>query len=89
MTKPYSVYEVKARFSEILRAVREGKTITVTYHGKPVAEIRPLRDNATLEQRMQQLEERGVLLRAAGKGDYRPVAKRKGALRRFLQERGD
>lgn len=89
MSKSYSVYEVKARFSELLRAVREGKTITVTYRGEPVAEIKPLRDKDTLEQRLKQLEERGVLIRATGKGDYRPVAKRKGALRRFLEERGD
>ena len=38
----FSTYDAKARFSEVLRRVREGRTVTVTYQGEPVAEIRPL-----------------------------------------------
>ena len=38
----YSTYEAKARFSEVLRQVRAGTTVTVTYRGEPVAEIRPI-----------------------------------------------
>ena len=42
MNPTYSTYEAKARFSEVLRLVREGTPVTVTYRGDPVAEIRPI-----------------------------------------------
>lgn len=89
MAKTYSIYEAKARFSEILRQVREGQTVTVSYHGRPVAEIRPIEQDRTLEERLDDLERRGMLVRQAGKRKLRPVAKRPGALRRFLEDRGD
>ena len=38
----YSAHEAKARFAEMLRHVREGETVTVSYGGEPVAEVRPL-----------------------------------------------
>ena len=41
MATTYSTYEAKARFSEILRRVREGRSVNITYHGEVVAEIRP------------------------------------------------
>ena len=37
-----SVHEAKAHFSEAMRRVENGEVITVTRHGKPVAELRPL-----------------------------------------------
>ena len=39
----YSASEAKAQFSQVLKAVREGDTLIVTYRGDPVAEIRPIR----------------------------------------------
>ena len=84
----YSTYEAKARFSEIIRSVREGKTITVSYRGEPVAEIRPLQQPATIEQRTQELERKGVLVGSREPrvpfegGVYVP-----GALETFLRER--
>jgi len=42
MRDTYSLYEAKARFSAIIRLVREGRRILVTVRGEPVAEIRPL-----------------------------------------------
>jgi prevent-host-death family protein len=85
----YSTYEAKARLSEILRQVRAGKTVRISYRGEAIAEIRPLRrTRGGLEQRLQDLAERGALVPGApGKGDYRPVARRPGALRRFLADR--
>lgn len=50
----YSAHEAKARFAEVLRHVRGGETVTVSYRGEPVAEVRPLQegkptgDNAAL-----------------------------------------
>ena len=85
----YTTYEAKARFSEVMRQVREGKTVTVSYRGEPVAEIRPLeKRKQTLEERIRELELRGVLVRA--KGPRKPFKMGKpvpGALERFLAER--
>jgi prevent-host-death family protein len=91
--KSMSIYEAKARFSELVRRVRErGERITITYHGEPVAEIRPIERTAAggWAARLEELERRGVLRRAVpAAGDLRPGARRQGALERFLQERGE
>jgi prevent-host-death family protein len=90
MAETYSIYEAKAKLSEILRKVARGKTIRISRRGEPLAEIRPLRrEPAGLEQRISDLRERGVLSapapgRAVG---LKPVARRAGALRRFLADR--
>lgn len=87
----YSTYEAKARFSEVLRLVREGRTVTVSYRGEPVAEIRSIRRQpATMDERLEDLERRGVLVRSGE--SRRPIAataRRPGALERFLAERGE
>lgn len=86
----YSTYEAKARFSEILRLVREGKTVYITYHGERVAEIRPLSESQGLAARLDRLLGEGVLQRPAGRrGALRTVARKPGALKRFLAERGE
>jgi len=89
MGKIYSTYEAKARFSELLRQVRGGKTVTISYRGVPVAELRPIEPPAqTIEERLAELEERGVLVRARGpRVPFKPIAHRPGALERFLKER--
>ena len=85
----YSTYEAKARFSELLRKVREGRTVTITYHGNPVAEIRPLAQEEDLDSRKASLAARGLLVRGRGlQGKLGPIAHRPGALQRFLEDRG-
>ena len=86
----YSASEARARFSEIIRLVREGRTVTVSYRGEPVAEVRPIQQRpATIAERTVELERRGVLVgprepRVPFEGGvYVP-----GALERFLEERG-
>jgi len=37
-----SAADANRRFSEILREVRDGRSVTVTSHGKPVARIVPI-----------------------------------------------
>ncbi len=85
----YSTYEAKARFSELLRLVREGQTVTVSYRGEPVAEVRPIRQPSKgILERLDDLERRGIVNSSKGeRTPLRPVAPREGALERFLAER--
>ena len=91
MAGTYSLYDAKARLSEIVRKVREGQSVTITYRGKPVAEIRPIAPAPqTFDDRIRELEERGVIVRSPGRrGKLRPIARRPGALARFLRERDE
>ena len=85
----YSTYEAKARFSELLRLVREGQTVTVSYRGEPVAEVRPIRQAPkSILERLEDLERRGILVSSHGdRVPLRPVIRQEGALERFLAER--
>jgi prevent-host-death family protein len=89
MRRSYSLYEAKARLSAIIRQVREGQRVVVTVHGEPVAEIRPLAQDAlTIAERLDRLAEQGVLVRPADAPPaLKAVVRRPGALARFLEER--
>jgi prevent-host-death family protein len=90
MKRSYSLYEAKARLSEIIRQVREhGVGVTISYHGRPVAEIRPIAGEATdpVEARFRELLQSGVLSAPHARGELKPIARRPGALERFLAER--
>ena len=84
-----STYEAKARFSEVMRLVREGRTVHISYHGRPVAEIRPIEwKKKTLEEHLDELERRGIVSPARNRNaPLEPIAHRPGALKRFLDER--
>ena len=94
----YSASEAKAQFSQVLKAVREGDTLIVTYRGDPVAEIRPIRKESETpspeklgkhEAHTEELRRRGILRPAYGpKQPFKPVAHIPGALERFLADRG-
>jgi prevent-host-death family protein len=91
MRDTYSLYETKAKLSAIIRRVREGHSVVVTVHGEAVAEIRPMAAAETdLDQRLDQLAERGILVRPErdDRSTLRLVARRRGALARFLADRG-
>ena len=84
----YSTYEAKARFSELLRKVRAGRTVTITYHGKAIAEIHPIRPEGGVEARIETLRASGRIAGGGSvKGRLRSVARRPGALDRFLADR--
>lgn len=88
MAHTYSTYEAKARFSEVMRKVRAGQRVVITFHGEEVAEIRPIGKETTLDDRVRQLEERGLVSPAGGtRRTWQAIARRPGALRRFLAER--
>lgn len=91
MTETYSTYEAKAKLSEILRKVEEGRTVVISRHGRAIAEIRPVETApVTVEQRLKDLTERGVVTRPGiPDGRLRPVARRPGALERFLRDRNE
>lgn len=87
-TDSYSTYDAKSRFSEVLRKVREGRTVTITYHGEPVAEMRPIREQSGTAARLRWLHERGVVTGGSSReGRLEAVSERCGALQRFLDER--
>jgi prevent-host-death family protein len=44
-----SAADANRRFSEILRKVRDGRSVTVTSHGKPVARIVPISSHDALD----------------------------------------
>ena len=88
MADLYSVYEAKARFSEVIRQVREGRTITISYRGEPVAEIRPAEKSESFEARLERLRRQGIVIRSSGpRTEIVPGEPSPGALDRFLSER--
>jgi hypothetical protein len=61
----------------------------ITYRGEEVAEIRPPENRAgTLEKTMARLEDQGILGRSAKPAaPLRRLARKPGALKRFLESR--
>ncbi len=45
--KTIGAYEARTHFSEVLREVERGETVTVTRHGVAIARIVPIRDAMT------------------------------------------
>ena len=85
----YSIYEAKARLSELLRAVRKGQRITITDRGREVARLVPIAEDECLEDRVSDLVTAGILsLPTMGvlPGPEFGVSK-PGAFARFLRER--
>lgn len=92
MNLVYSATVARAHFAEVIRNVRGGQTVRISYRGRPVAEIRPIKEETkSLEEHLDDLERRGVVSPAAKPGPFvpGPVTRRPGALQRFLDERGE
>ena len=72
-----------------MRKVRAGQRVVISYRGEKVAEVRPLsKRKQSLRARLKELEERGVLEKYKKPiGPLRPLARRPGALARFLESR--
>ena len=87
MGKVYSTYEAKAKFSEILRRVRAGATVRISYHGEEIAEVRPIPSPRDLEGSLRRMEKEGVVSRATASTVLKPLARKPGALARFLESR--
>ena len=89
MRRTYSLYEAKAHLSAIVRQVRAGQSVVVTVHGEPAVEITPVRPAARgIEKRIAEMTGRGELIPAASRREpLAPIARRPGALKRFLRDR--
>jgi len=94
MADEYSLYEAKARLSSLVRQVREGRSVIITVHGVPAAELRPVDPSVrpqTLEERLAELDARGAIAparRSPGEANAFPIGpKVRGVLKRFLEER--
>lgn len=89
MAHTYSTYEAKAKFSEVIRKVRAGQRIVIAYRGEEIAEIRPIQNpDARLQKAIARLEDQGIVShRSRPTGDLQPLAKKPGALARFLESR--
>lgn len=48
--------ELRTRTAEILRAVEEGEAVTITYRGREIAEIRPLKRDEKRERERKAAE---------------------------------
>ena len=96
MSEEISLYQAKATLSALVRAVREGgASYTITVHGQPVAELRPIEPKPprkqTLAERIAELKATGQILPAkvspADWANLPPGEHIPGALERFLEER--
>lgn len=86
----FSVYEAKARFSEVLRIVAQtGRKVVVTKHGRPVAEIAPFSgSDETMDEMLARLEQEGLIEGPeVQRADWSAAGKSPGALERFLADR--
>jgi prevent-host-death family protein len=88
MSRAYPVHEAKAKLSEILRKVQGGRGVVISDRGREVARVVPIEPPKALGQRLARLEEEGAVLRRDGSVTLiKPIARRRGALRRFLASR--
>ncbi len=44
-------YDAKTRLSELLEKVREGESFTITRHGQPIVELRPVGQRSATERK--------------------------------------
>lgn len=89
MAKSYSIYEAKARFSEVMRLVQKHARVIITHRGNPIAQILPLDNESTnLAGRIEAFERDGKLAPAPAKRPtWSSLFKKEGALARFIQDR--
>jgi prevent-host-death family protein len=87
----YSVYEAKARLSEVIRVVKSRRRVIITERGVPVAEIIPYDDGApaSLSDRVQKLTKLGSVVPRREPFSVESVTIRAGAVERFLKEDRD
>jgi len=88
MARAYPIHEAKAKLSEILRRVKKGGSVTISDRGRAVARVVPIEPPSDVPSRLEELARDGALIRRRAAKRIQPLARRPGALRRFLRERG-
>jgi antitoxin (DNA-binding transcriptional repressor) of toxin-antitoxin stability system len=69
--------------------VKRGRSVTISERGKVIARVVPVERSTDIHERLAEMERDGVLVRRpCRKNGVRPLARRPGALRRFLESRG-
>jgi len=86
VSQQFSIYETKAKLSQLLKIVKSGKELIITERRQPIAKIVPLPDKETFRDRLQILANQGSLL-PRKKNKIKAGPKKSGALKRFLEER--
>ena len=62
-----SITELKNSLSAYLRNVKAGEEVLITDRGRPIARLVPISPSDSIEERMDDLERRGLLKRGTGK----------------------
>ncbi len=70
--------EANQRFSQTIKAVRAGKEIILTDRGRPIAVIKPIKDESGRQAMLNAMAEQGLITVAVRKGPmptprWRPV----------------
>jgi len=82
------VHEARRKLTEILRKVKQGRSVTISERGREIARVIPIDTPVELDNRIEHLRRQGVILPATESRDaIRPIVRRPGALRRFLASR--
>lgn len=88
--RSFSVYEAKAKLSEVLRIIKSRRVVVITERGVPIAKIVPLEQaEESLGERLDRFAAEG-LLHPAKESPRAPLPaspKAEGALQRFLADR--
>lgn len=85
--KSFSIYEAKAKLSELLRTIKRGGEVIITDRGKPVAKVVPYTEEYDIEKILKRLKQSGHLVEAKTAVKFPAGVKIRGALNRFLEER--
>ena len=65
--------EANQRFSKAIKAVKAGKDVVLTERGKPIAVIKPLEQEKSIDAAIRRLEAEGILRRGPKSGKPMPV----------------
>lgn len=93
MEKKYSIYEARAKFSELVRTVLATGSALITQRGRPVIRLVPYQASPdSLEEHLMHLSQVGKARLAAGHlcdalDATKSLQVKPGALERFLDER--
>jgi prevent-host-death family protein len=89
--KVYSIYQAKARFSEIIRIVRRRRRVIITDRGIPVAEVVPYEadQQESIEGRIAKLAQIGAIIPSQEPFRAKPVRLVPGAGDRFMAQDRD